>query len=561
MLVRKLVPSLVAALSAQAAAQSPSTVYRYVDNAHPGVGASVRGVGDLNGDGEREVAVASYNVSCGFAGCLPASSRIAVLSGASGDVLYTITPPLNADAGAALDTLDDIDGDGVRELVVGVPYLGGLFNPIGGMKLYSGADGAELLTIFGPAPFSFVGQSVAGLDDFDGDGRADVAATDWNSVRLYSSASGAELFALTSPLQSPSQSVVARYSDWDQDGRDDFLVGFTSSSAQESGVVQIRSGASGALLLAIAPAVPEPSFGWDVRAAGDLDADGRVDIVVGAPQVDLGFGAGFGFAQAYSATGALLHHFVGASPNAHLGFVVAGGADVNGDTRPDLVIASSCGLSTANCARQALVFDGVSGASLATVDAPFVGSGGVSLDLVGDLNGDGRSEVGFGSACSEWFASCGVATLFSVSSSVVSTYCTPGVSSNGCSASMLASGVASASATSGFTIAATQVEGQRQSLCFYGVSGRTGLPWGSTGSFLCVKPPVQRTVLLNSGGVLGQCNGAVQFDWLVFLGATPGALGAPFQVGDVVNSQVWYRDPPSSNGTQLSNALEFTLVP
>jgi len=561
MLVRKLVPSLVAALAAQAAAQSHSTLYRYVDNAHPGVGSSVRGLGDLNGDGEREVAVASYNVSCGFAGCTPAASSIAVLSGASGSVLYTITPQFDIDAGASLDAVGDVNGDGVRDLVVGVPHLGALFSPIGGLKLYSGANGAELLTIFGPSPNSFLGQSVAGIDDFDGDGRADVAGASWDSVRVYSSVSGAELFALVSPLQSPYRSVVARYSDWDQDGRDDFLVGFTSADAAESGVVHVRSGATGALLLAITPATPEPSFGWDVRAAGDLDLDGRVDIVVGAPQIDPVIGVGSGFAQAYSASGALVHHFNGTSPAAHFGFAVAGGADVNGDTRPDLVIASSCGFTTVNCARQALVFDGVSGASLATLDAPFVGFDGVSVDLVGDLNGDGRSEVAFGSACSEWFTACGVASLISLESNVVATYCTSGVSSNGCSASMFASGVASASATSGFSVAATQVEGQRQSLFFYGVSGRTGLPWGSTGSFLCVKPPVQRTVLLNSGGSVGQCDGAVQFDWLAFVSATPGALGAPFQVGDVVNTQVWYRDPPSSNGTQLSNALEFTLVP
>jgi hypothetical protein len=50
-------------------------------------------------------------------------------------------------------------------------------------------------------------------------------------------------------------------------------------------------------------------------------------------------------------------------------------------------------------------------------------------------------------------------------------YCTSGTSGAGCAATMSATGFASASSTSGFVLTATNVEGQRAGLVFYGLSG------------------------------------------------------------------------------------------
>jgi len=43
--------------------------------------------------------------------------------------------------------------------------------------------------------------------------------------------------------------------------------------------------------------------------------------------------------------------------------------------------------------------------------------------------------------------------------------------------------------------------------------------------------------------------------------AFPGSLGTPFSAGDKVYAQAWYRDPPASKTTNLSDAVELTMLP
>jgi M6 family metalloprotease-like protein len=143
----------------------------------------------------------------------------------------------------------------------------------------------------------------------------------------------------------------------------------------------------------------------------------------------------------------------------------------------------------------------------------------------------------------------------------VSTYCTPGSSTNGCVPTISAVGVPSAAQSSGFMIDATGLEGQKVALHFYGLSGQVATPWGAGSSVLCVKPPHQRMASLSTGGTAGQCDGSVSIDWLAFLSTNPSALGNPLTAGTVVNAQVWYRDPPAAKTTNLTGGLEFSIAP
>lgn len=141
-------------------------------------------------------------------------------------------------------------------------------------------------------------------------------------------------------------------------------------------------------------------------------------------------------------------------------------------------------------------------------------------------------------------------------------YCTAGTSSGGCVATLSSSGAPSLGAASGFTLSVTGADGQRQGLVFYGVSGRlaSSFPPGGAG-FLCVKLPVQRMAVANTGGTNALCNGALQYDWLSYLAANPGALGTPFGAGATVNAQAWLRDANSPGGSILSQGLEFVTLP
>jgi len=141
-------------------------------------------------------------------------------------------------------------------------------------------------------------------------------------------------------------------------------------------------------------------------------------------------------------------------------------------------------------------------------------------------------------------------------------YCTPGLTSNFCIPTMSSAGVANVGASNGFTLIANNVEGARQGILFYGVNGRNSAVWfQNNSSFLCVKAPVQRMGTQNSGGTNGLCDGTLSTDWSAYVSSNPGALGAPFTAGQIINAQAWFRDPPAAGTTNLTDGIEFTVQP
>jgi len=140
-------------------------------------------------------------------------------------------------------------------------------------------------------------------------------------------------------------------------------------------------------------------------------------------------------------------------------------------------------------------------------------------------------------------------------------YCTAGTSTHACVPSMSATGTPSAAATSGYTITTSNLEGQKFGLMFYGITGPAAFPWGTSTSFLCVKPPTQRIPSANTGGTVNNCNGSLSVDFLAYAAANPLSVGMPLASGEVIDVQTWYRDPPSPKTTNLSNALQFTVAP
>jgi hypothetical protein len=118
-------------------------------------------------------------------------------------------------------------------------------------------------------------------------------------------------------------------------------------------------------------------------AAGDLDGDGRADIVCGtgtfpvAPEVRVFSGA----------TGALIRDYTNFSGNFANGVFVAT-ADVNGDGRADLITGADAGF-----APEVRVFDGRTSQLIAdffAFDQSFLG--GVRVAGI-DVNGDGDGDI------------------------------------------------------------------------------------------------------------------------------------------------------------------------
>lgn len=140
------------------------------------------------------------------------------------------------------------------------------------------------------------------------------------------------------------------------------------------------------------------------------------------------------------------------------------------------------------------------------------------------------------------------------------TFCTSGTTSNGCLATMAMSGSPTASHSGVCTISVNNVEGQQSGLIFYGL-GRGATLWGSGPSFMCVKTPTERTPPQSTGGTSGQCNGQLAVDINAFWAANPAVLGQPITAGQVFDFQGWFRDPPTTKTTSLSNGLEVTICP
>jgi hypothetical protein len=144
----------------------------------------------------------------------------------------------------------------------------------------------------------------------------------------------------------------------------------------------------------------------------------------------------------------------------------------------------------------------------------------------------------------------------------IASYCTSSTTTHSCNPVMSATGMPSAAASSGFTLACSSVEGVKSGIIFYGVGGATAAPWASgSSSVLCVKAPTQRTTTQNSGGTINACDGSLSIDFLAFMAAHPAALGQPLAAGQQYNAQSWFRDPPAPKTTNLSNGIQFTLCP
>jgi hypothetical protein len=156
----------------------------------------------------------------------------------------------------------------------------------------------------------------------------------------------------------------------------------------------------------------------------------------------------------------------------------------------------------------------------------------------------------------------GAAYIIDLTGSPV-TYCTAGVSANGCTATLSAVGTPSATATTGFTVTASDVEGDKDGLYFFGTNGRQANNWGSSSSFQCLVTPVLRSGLIQGIGTPGLCDNSISRDLNALWCPTctnplknPGA-------GALVGIQLWYRDPFSTSNqtTGLTNAMEFTVCP
>lgn len=308
--------------------------------------------------------------------------------------------------GTSVSSAGDLNGDGIGDFMIGAPRADvGPFNDAGKVYFYSGADGSET-SLNGVGSGSLFGWSIAALGDITGDGFGEVLIGAYASDAGGASSTGAA-FVFSPPNTTPlyswtgsaanenfGQSVSAA-GDVNGDGIMDILIGAPGAhliGGGDPGSAFVYSGANGAFLRRINGSTSGDKFGYSVSGGGDLNGDGFGDLIVGQPSYSSSQGA----VHAYSgATGSLLWQKTGANTGDSLGFSVSNAGDVNADGFDDVIAGTP---SPANGALTgagfAIVYSGATGAE---IHHWFGNKGwdglGVSVAGAGDVDGDGFDDL------------------------------------------------------------------------------------------------------------------------------------------------------------------------
>jgi hypothetical protein len=335
--------------------------------------------GDTNGDGRAEI-VDGLGPGC--------CTTLHVVDAASGNELSGFFSYGNNSQVGARVAAADVNGGGKAELIA---------EPIGTSRIsiYAPSGGAAFRTIdaFGS---DATGPTTFAAGDVAGDARAEIVAAaptySGPQVKIFDVATGTTSASLFPYGSEYASSVEVALGDVDGDGHADVITSATTSEGTEVKAID-TSGHQLADFYVLEPGlVPGASL-----AAGDLDGDGKAEIVLGggpttAPWPPTANGPDQQVAV-YKADGTAVGGFT-AYPGLFQGGVRVALADLDGDRRPELVTAPGPGMEPEiETWSQQWVNGRDRGTRLAhflAFEATF--RGGVSV-ATGDVNGDGKPEI------------------------------------------------------------------------------------------------------------------------------------------------------------------------
>lgn len=402
--IARVLALLVSATILMGSVRSQSLLFQLPGQSAGGAfGKAVATAGDFDGDGFDDFLVGSPSSPSGI-------GSAEVVSGLKGTVLRAWSAAAIGESfGSAVAGVGDLDGDGLAEVAIAAPLgNGGNGAGSGVVRIYRASDGMLLRTHGGDSAGDHFGWSISDCGDLDGDGVTDMivgAVDDDNqgsssgSVRAFSGTTGVALYT----VNGPSANLLFGYActgldDWDGDHVVDIAVGAPGTAAlNQPGQVFVFSGASGAPLVTLTGVGNKDAFGISVDNAGDVDADGLSDLIVGAPQTNSHLR---GYIRVFSPAGsALLFDIAGDSNDDRFGCAVAGAGDVNSDGKADLFVGASGDDDVGAECGSARILSGQSGLAIATIYGATAGALlGDALDGALDLNGDAIGDLVIGSS-------------------------------------------------------------------------------------------------------------------------------------------------------------------
>jgi hypothetical protein len=404
------------------------------DSSYSYFGWSLNGMGDMNADGQGDLAVGAWEYDSGkgavylFEGPVSAGTVAAddiVTAVIEGDVMY-------GEFGWALDTLGDVNADGFSDMVVGVQsYDNGhayvFLGPIVGDISASSADATWDAEEYG----DYAGKSVAGDFDFDADGTNDYvtganyadssASTDVGAVYLVYGPGTGDANLSTADVKFVGTTSYAYFGDaaaglrdMDGDGADELAIGAWQNSSGSGAVYLFNGGSLGGEISAstadatITGAGTSQYFGRTISRANDFNNDGYGDLVAVAPYARSGYGSAYvilgptpgGNADTIAQAELYGEYGYGFSTN---GGGLDGNGDVNLDGYSDVLVGapyySNSGAGLYSVGVGYVMYGPQTGdISLANARCAIVGTttndqAGYDMSFVGDQTGDDSPEV------------------------------------------------------------------------------------------------------------------------------------------------------------------------
>ncbi len=373
----------------------------YGNSAGDNFGVSVSAGGDVNGDNISDVIIGA-NLD-GVGGTHSGSAQI--LSGANNSIIRTINGTTSDYLGLSVAVIGDINNDQYDEVIVGAYGRDSGALNAGAAYVVSGFDGSVLHTFSGTGVEDWLGQNVSAAGDVNNDGIPDIIigtpgdddfGTDSGSVSIYSGADFSTLYTLYGDSQDDlfGQSVASA-GDLNNDNFDDILIGARDDdNGLNSGSAYVISGIDGSVMHVFKGDSADDNLGYTVANAGDVNADGTPDIIVGIVGDDNN-GAGSGAARVFSgADFTTLYTFYGDDAGDAFGISVAGAGDINSDGYADVIIGAQNDDDNGSNSGAARIMSGFDGSVLFTFYGDHANQlFGISVASAGDYNNDGHSDI------------------------------------------------------------------------------------------------------------------------------------------------------------------------
>jgi len=299
-------------------------------------GGSVAAVPDLDGDGIDDLAVGAEFTD--YSGTDAGS--VYLYSGGTGVLQRRIDgPAIGTNFGGPIGPMGDVDGDGITDLFIAHYGTGDV------VHVHSGFDGHRIVNLRGKRGDMF-GCSVAALDDFDGDGARDLLigarfhptslGQYVGRVELRSTLAGTTLWTEDGTIAGEQFGIcVAALPDLDGDGSSDCAISGGVKNASGTFEVFVDSGVNGSELARIQRPSTDGFLDRQVVSAGDVNGDGAGDLAVSGYWMS----GNVGHAAAHLVSGKTFG-VIGRIPLEVANSDLSAVGDIDGDGRADLAICT-----------------------------------------------------------------------------------------------------------------------------------------------------------------------------------------------------------------------------